>query len=44
MSITKTHDGGYSITMIVDGVLISRKYIGYTRTEALARFFNEIAQ
>lgn len=40
--ITGVNSGGYRITDIIDGYYVSKLYIGYTRTEAIAQFKRDI--
>lgn len=38
MTITKNYQGAYVISDIIDGYLVERVYMGYTKKEARQRF------
>lgn len=42
MTITKTREGGYAISDIVNGYLVTRQYYGYTLREAKKLFRQEL--
>lgn len=42
MTITKTREGGYAISDIVNGYLVTIQYYGYTLREAKKKFRQEI--
>jgi hypothetical protein len=41
MSVTKTIQGYYEITDIINGQLVRRVFIGYTKKEAIKKFNKE---
>lgn len=41
-TIRKTFQGGYEISDIIKGHLISLQYIGYSKKEALKRFRKDV--
>jgi hypothetical protein len=41
VSIDKNHEGAYVISDIVSGYLVTRRYYGYTKREALRLFKEE---
>lgn len=41
MTITKTREGGYAISDIVKGYLVTIQYYGYTKREAIKLFRQE---
>ena len=38
MSVERLENGGYLISTILRGTRVKRKYFGYSRTEAIAKF------
>jgi hypothetical protein len=38
MTIEKTFQGAWRVSAMVDGYLVTRQYIGYTKREAIAAF------
>jgi hypothetical protein len=38
MTIERTFQGAYKISAIVNGYLVTRQYMGYTKREAIQRF------
>lgn len=42
MTITKSINGAYVISSIVNGYLVTRTYMGFTKKEALAMFKDEV--
>lgn len=42
MTIERTFQGAYKISAIVNGYLVSRQYMGYTKREAIQAFKQEI--
>ena len=38
MSIERTFQGAYKISAIVNGYLVTKQYMGYTKREAIQRF------
>ena len=38
MSIEKTFQGAYKISALVNGYLVSKQYMGYTKREAIQAF------
>lgn len=41
MTIERTFQGAYRISAIVNGYLVSKQYIGYTKREAIQAFKQE---
>jgi len=41
MTIEKTSEGAYRITEIIGGYLVTRRYYGYTKKEAVKLFKEE---
>jgi hypothetical protein len=41
MSIDKTHEGAWRISDIVGGYLVTKRYYGYTKREAIKLFKEE---
>lgn len=41
MTITKTREGGYAISDIVNGYFVTIQYYGYTKREAIRLFRQE---
>lgn len=44
MTIAKNHDGAYVISQVVSGYLITKRYYGYTKREAVALFTQEVSK
>lgn len=42
MSVERLENGGYLIATILNGVRVKRKYFGYSRAEAIAKFKADI--
>lgn len=42
MSIERNHEGAWIVSTIHGGFLITRKYYGYTKKQAIALFKNEL--
>lgn len=42
ISIEKTFQGAWRISAIVNGFLVSKQYMGYSKREALAEFKDEV--
>ena len=38
MSIEKTFQGAYKISAVINGYLVSKQYMGYTKREAIQAF------
>ena len=38
MTIERNHDGGYVISDIVNGYLVTKRYYGYTKKQAMKMF------
>ncbi len=43
LTVDRTSEGAWRVSAIVGGYLITRRYIGYTRREAVAMFRREMA-
>lgn len=41
MTVTKNREGAYVISDIVDGYLVTKRYYGYTKREAVALYKKE---
>ncbi|MGL5936216.1 MAG: hypothetical protein ACRCZI_11420 [Cetobacterium sp.] len=38
------HSGMYVISEVVDGYLFTRRYMGYTKREAIAEFWDDVKE
>jgi hypothetical protein len=43
MTVSKNHEGAYVISQVVSGYLITKRYYGYTKSEAVAMFTQEVS-
>ena len=43
MTIEKTFQGAYRISALVNGYLVTRQYMGYTKREAVQAFKQELS-
>lgn len=41
MTVRKTFQGAWEVSSIINGYLVTRQYIGYTRKEAIQMFLKE---
>lgn len=41
MTIEKTFQGAYKISSVINGYLVTKQYIGYTKKESISKFKND---
>lgn len=44
ISATKTFQGAWRISAVIDGFLVQKQYMGYTKREAIAQYKEESEQ
>lgn len=44
MTVEKNREGAYVISDIIGGYLVTKRYYGYTKREALAMFKKEVSK